>query len=151
MNHEDFTAWRKAMGYSKARAARELGVTPQTIHNWETGKGPIPFMAALAATCLWHRNPAWGTSYTRVLIMDIRRETMKKTALPVVDDTTRDAMILGWAESPEKALEILRGEGHDCDDVMRASLPDFSYNPDVQDADENRRAEKVGSCWVGVD
>ena len=37
-NHEKLRAIRKRKGWSQERLARELGVSFQTIHRWETGK-----------------------------------------------------------------------------------------------------------------
>ncbi len=37
-NQEKLRAIRKRKGWSQERLARELGVSFQTIHRWETGK-----------------------------------------------------------------------------------------------------------------
>ena len=42
-NQEKLRAIRKKKGWSQEHLARELGVSFQTVHRWETGKfGPSP-------------------------------------------------------------------------------------------------------------
>jgi hypothetical protein len=74
---------------------------------------------------------------------------MERIPMPVLDDDSRDCMILGWASTPEAAADILKDRiGEEYSAVFVGSLPAMSYNPDVQDAEENKRAEKVGVCWL---
>src|ERR1051326_959268 len=46
------TAWRKRFRYSKARLARQLGRTPQTIAKWEESRGIAPHARAIALQLL---------------------------------------------------------------------------------------------------
>ena len=42
-----FAGWRHLVGRTTAQLGREMGVTEQTIRNWETGKYPVPHAAAV--------------------------------------------------------------------------------------------------------
>ena len=42
-----FAGWRHLIGRTTAQLGREMGVTEQTIRNWETGKYPVPYAAAV--------------------------------------------------------------------------------------------------------
>lgn len=52
MNPADFTAWRQHLGFNKAEAARRLGLAPNTIAAYETGRADVPTHVALACTAL---------------------------------------------------------------------------------------------------
>ncbi len=54
MSSKAFKAWRKQMGFTQERSAREMGVTLRTVQLWESGDGRIPehalrLMTAIAA------------------------------------------------------------------------------------------------------
>lgn len=53
------TAWLAKMGYTRYRAAKELGVTTQTVVNWERGTAPISKVVALACSALSKNLSAW--------------------------------------------------------------------------------------------
>lgn len=59
MTPQDFTTWRKGMGWTKVRTADELGLSRDTIADIETGKAPIRRSIALACTALALRLPPW--------------------------------------------------------------------------------------------
>ena len=59
MNPDDFHAWRVRMGYSRMRAARELGCGENQPAIWEAGKTPIPPYIALACAAIAWGLPPW--------------------------------------------------------------------------------------------
>lgn len=52
MNSRDLTAWRKARGYSRVRAARELGISRTTLWKLERASVPLPVTVGLALKAL---------------------------------------------------------------------------------------------------
>lgn len=60
MTAPDFAAWLALMkaraGWSKRRAARELGATPNTILNWERSGAP-PYVALACAALAYGLAP----------------------------------------------------------------------------------------------
>lgn len=47
--------WRKSLGWSQARASRELGCTEKTLRGWERGDVEPERRALLAAAWVWER------------------------------------------------------------------------------------------------
>jgi DNA-binding XRE family transcriptional regulator len=71
MTPDEFKAWRKAMDYSQADAAKALDLSKGTIENYERGhridnKQPvvIPHVVALACAALFHRLTPWSAPLT---------------------------------------------------------------------------------------
>lgn len=60
MTAESFTAWRDRLGFSKADAARELGLSRNTIIKFENGGAEIPRHIALACAAIERRIPPLG-------------------------------------------------------------------------------------------
>lgn len=63
MDAADFRKWRTTLGYRKAAAARLLGVSRNTIQNWERGFTRVPTIAELASrelTRRWKQRPDFG-------------------------------------------------------------------------------------------
>jgi hypothetical protein len=64
MDAHEFVIWRQRVGITQDIAASKIGVSRNTIQNWETGGSAIP--AAVATSCqIWERrlkqeNPAFG-------------------------------------------------------------------------------------------
>lgn len=48
----DFTAWRQHLGLTKTEAARRLGLAPNSVAAYETGRAKVPTYVALACTAL---------------------------------------------------------------------------------------------------
>jgi len=46
MTRRDFAQLRKKLGLSQARLAAKMGTTAATVSRWESGKRPIPEIAA---------------------------------------------------------------------------------------------------------
>lgn len=54
----DLKLWRKSLGWSQARASREIGCTPETLRGWERGTVETERRALLAAAWIWcHHRP----------------------------------------------------------------------------------------------
>lgn len=47
--------WRKSLGWSQARASKELGCAIRSIRNWEDGTYDAPKYILLAAAWIWTR------------------------------------------------------------------------------------------------
>ncbi len=67
MTSDDFKAWRKAMGFTQAKAAEALGVSKPTVENYDKGvrreNGEpviIPRTVALACAALFHKLEPWS-------------------------------------------------------------------------------------------
>lgn len=72
MTNEGLKSWRECMGLSQAKAAEALGLSRQTIENYERGHRlgsgdpvAIPYHIALACAALYHRNAPWQDSDPR--------------------------------------------------------------------------------------
>jgi DNA-binding XRE family transcriptional regulator len=52
-----FAAWRARLGFSKSEAARRLGLSRNSIIDYEAGKARIPVHVALACAALAHGLP----------------------------------------------------------------------------------------------
>ena len=59
MTKTSFQAWRKHLNLTVTQAAMALGVSTRTINYWESGKTPIPLMAALACGALAYNLKPW--------------------------------------------------------------------------------------------
>lgn len=55
MSPAQLTGWRQQMGWSRAEAARQLGISPRSLYNYEEGKRKIPEPVALACEALEKR------------------------------------------------------------------------------------------------
>lgn len=51
----DLKSWRKSLGWSQARASREIGCSQKTLSGWELGKVKPERRAMLAAAWIWTR------------------------------------------------------------------------------------------------
>lgn len=68
MTPEQFKDWRTRLGLSQTAAAEALGLSRQSIENYERGRRRederpvvIPKAVALACAAVWHRLEPWGT------------------------------------------------------------------------------------------
>lgn len=52
MTPEQFTRWRERLGWTRTKAAEELGCAPNSITAWEQGRSKIPRYIALACRAL---------------------------------------------------------------------------------------------------
>lgn len=52
MTAASLTAWRARLGFSKTRAAHELGCSRQSITTWENGTYPVPKFISLACAAI---------------------------------------------------------------------------------------------------
>jgi DNA-binding XRE family transcriptional regulator len=52
MTAKTFAEWRIRLGWTKAKAAEELGCSKNSIMAWESGKSAIPRYIALACKAL---------------------------------------------------------------------------------------------------
>jgi len=57
MSASEFAEWLKAMKISGAEAARQLGITPNTITRYRRTGAPL--VVALACSALFHRLGEW--------------------------------------------------------------------------------------------
>lgn len=57
MTPKTLKAWRLRLHLSKAKAARELGLSPNGYATLEAGKGPIKRQLALACAAIAHGLP----------------------------------------------------------------------------------------------
>jgi transcriptional regulator with XRE-family HTH domain len=48
----DFIAWRTSLGFSRAEAARRLGIHANSMTNYEQGRTEIPLTVALACAAV---------------------------------------------------------------------------------------------------
>lgn len=67
MTADDFKAWRTRMNYTRPAAAEALGLSRQTIENYERGQRledgrpvVIPRSIALACAAIYHRLKPWS-------------------------------------------------------------------------------------------
>lgn len=64
MSPDDFKTWRKAIDFSKDEAAAALGVSKDTIEEYDAGNrfddDEIPKAVALACTALYYRLDQWA-------------------------------------------------------------------------------------------
>ncbi len=67
MTSDDFKAWRKEMGFTQPQAAEALGISRQSVENYERGSRRederpvvIPKSIALACTAILHKMNPWG-------------------------------------------------------------------------------------------
>ena len=51
MTPDQIRAWRKALDFSQAEAARALDVPVQTLRAWEAGRYPVKHGRVLALAC----------------------------------------------------------------------------------------------------
>ncbi len=68
MTPEQFKDWRTRLGLSQSAAAEALGISRQSVENYERGRRRederpvvIPTPVALACAAVWHRLEPWGT------------------------------------------------------------------------------------------
>jgi len=61
---EELRSWRKRNGFSQGKLAKVLGVAPQTVHRWETGRREIPSFLHLALECVEKRGGETGIKGT---------------------------------------------------------------------------------------
>lgn len=54
MKSADLRAWRTRMRYSKAQAARELGIARRSLFTYESGDEELPRYIGLACAALEH-------------------------------------------------------------------------------------------------
>lgn len=59
MTAADLTAWRTALGISRAEASRRLGCAENSLAAYEAGKTRIPRYIALACAALAYGLPPW--------------------------------------------------------------------------------------------
>ena len=57
MQNNRFYDARKRLGLKRSELARELGMSPTTIHAYETGKHTVPKYVWLAMKALWRDKP----------------------------------------------------------------------------------------------
>ncbi len=55
MQNERFYDARKRLGLTRAALARDLGMSPTTIHAYEKGRNTVPKYVWIAMKALWHR------------------------------------------------------------------------------------------------
>lgn len=67
MTSDDFKTWRNTMQLTQAQAAEALGLTRETIVNYEAGKRrdngkpvEIPLAVAYACAAIYHELEPWG-------------------------------------------------------------------------------------------
>jgi predicted transcriptional regulator len=60
MKPESLTSWRQRMNWTKTRASAELGLSPNGIAGYESGRWPIPRYIALACAAIAHGLPPIG-------------------------------------------------------------------------------------------
>ena len=72
MTPEELKAMRSARGWTQKNISAELGVTTQTIMNWEHGRAPIHKMAALAVERVFNQSRECQCAPAR-LLAEIRK------------------------------------------------------------------------------
>ena len=76
---DDVKAWRRANAYDQDRLAKELGVTRQTIGNWEKKRRDIPRYVEIALQALarypWEFSIMIGQTEKKTESMRLRKES----------------------------------------------------------------------------
>ncbi len=57
MTPASFASWRARLGFTKADAARRLGLSRNSVQAYEEGTSPIPLHVALACAAIAHGLP----------------------------------------------------------------------------------------------